>query len=322
MALGPTPEFSWSTSRDRAFDYCRRQYWFQYYGSWKGWEDRAPARVKEIYLLKQLQTLPTWSGSAVHEGVAMMFHGVAPAEVVRRIHEQMRADYLSSVKRVFREPGRAKAFGLDAHAYDLDIPRERFKQTWDGVKERLEGFPELPYLSRFDEARSAGRFHYVEPVDGGDFEAKRFRWEEVGDFPVFAIPDVAYERADGTIEVLDWKTGREPSARAEDEVTQQLVLYARALQDKHPERPPIHRFEVAEIYLPRGSRWGRILSAADVEATARKISDSAEAMQALLSDIDRNVAEESRFDLVEATQKCRRCTYRKVCSRWDELQSG
>lgn len=323
MALGPHPEFSWSASRARAFDYCSRQYWFQYYGSWLGWEDTAPARTKEIYLLKNRQSLPTWSGSAVHRGVALMFGGGGPPErVVEQIHQEMRGDYVSSVRREFRKPGRAKAFGLDVHAYDQDVPRERFAEMWDKVKRCLETFPELPYLSQFDEAAAASRFHVAEPPDGGNFDSRRFRWEEIGDFYIFAQPDVTFERPDGVIEVLDWKTGRTPSNRGPDDVTLQIVLYARFLQDRHPASPAAHRFRAAEVYLPSGDRYGRMLENADIERVAQQVADSVEQMRNLLDDAPRNIASEENFALTEATQKCTGCLFRRVCPRWEELAMG
>ena len=46
-------EFSWSRSRDGTFQDCRRRYWFQYYGSRRGWEITADPETREIYILKQ-----------------------------------------------------------------------------------------------------------------------------------------------------------------------------------------------------------------------------------------------------------------------------
>jgi len=48
-------EFSWSISRDRVFQTCPRQYYFNYYGYWGGWETDAPERTRQIYVLKQLK---------------------------------------------------------------------------------------------------------------------------------------------------------------------------------------------------------------------------------------------------------------------------
>ena len=60
-------EFSWSISRDRVFQTCPRQYYFNYYGYWGGWEINAPQRVRQIYILKQLKNRYMWAGAKVHD---------------------------------------------------------------------------------------------------------------------------------------------------------------------------------------------------------------------------------------------------------------
>ncbi len=63
---GLVNEFSWSRSRDSTFKDCRRRYYFQYYGSWGGWEATADPETREIYILKQLKSRQMWAGEVVH----------------------------------------------------------------------------------------------------------------------------------------------------------------------------------------------------------------------------------------------------------------
>jgi hypothetical protein len=60
-------EFSWSISRDRVFQTCPRQYYFNYYGFWGGWEINVPQRGKQIYVLKQLKNRYMWTGAKGHD---------------------------------------------------------------------------------------------------------------------------------------------------------------------------------------------------------------------------------------------------------------
>ena len=62
-------EFSWSKTRDEVFRECLRKYWFQYYGFWGGWYENAKPRVRQIYVLKQLQTRQMWAGDHVHRRI-------------------------------------------------------------------------------------------------------------------------------------------------------------------------------------------------------------------------------------------------------------
>ena len=47
-------KLTWSASRHGTFSYCKRQYWWGYYGSWGGWNRDAPAQAREAYMLKNL----------------------------------------------------------------------------------------------------------------------------------------------------------------------------------------------------------------------------------------------------------------------------
>jgi len=320
MSLGPHPEFSWSVSRHKAFEYCRRQYWFNYYGHWQGWEDRAAERTKTIYRLKQLHSIPSWRGSTIHRGVAEMAGRDRPPEVViEDLHRRMREEFKLSRARIFQQRGKAKSFGLDVHEYDVAVADERWKDNWAQVQASLRAFAELPYLGLFREARADGRFAYVEDPDSRDFDAKRFRWDEVGAFHIYAIADMAYERADGVVEVLDWKTGKEGGPVLEDEQRLQLALYARWLQDRHPDRPAWHRFRGSLVFLPSGQRVGKEMSQEDGDWAAATIGGSVEGMRDLLDDVGRNVGDEERFPLTESRQKCRWCVFRQVCPRGEEL---
>src|SRR4026209_3054187 len=60
-------EFSWSRTRDNAFQECRRRYYYQYYGAWGGWDADSDPLVRRLYVLKQLATRQMWAGRPVHE---------------------------------------------------------------------------------------------------------------------------------------------------------------------------------------------------------------------------------------------------------------
>ena len=62
-------EFSWSRTRDNAFQDCRRRYFFQYYGAWGGWDAASDPRTRLLYVLKQLGTRQMWAGRLVHEAI-------------------------------------------------------------------------------------------------------------------------------------------------------------------------------------------------------------------------------------------------------------
>ena len=82
-------EFSWSISRDRVFQICPRQYYFNYYGYWGGWESNAPQRVKQIYVLKQLKNRYMWSGAKVHDCIERNRQGINEYRLPKHFEENV-----------------------------------------------------------------------------------------------------------------------------------------------------------------------------------------------------------------------------------------
>jgi len=91
-------EFSWSISRDRVFQTCPRQYYFNYYGYWGGWEINAPQRVKQIYVLKQLKNRYMWAGAKVHDFIERLVE--APGEIKSNTELMAQAENLGKNWRV------------------------------------------------------------------------------------------------------------------------------------------------------------------------------------------------------------------------------
>ena len=82
-------EFTWSASRHGSFAYCKRQYWWSYYGSWGGWERHAPAEAREAYMLKNLSSRWAWVGTAVHEQIE---------RILKRIPAELREDVTHTLR--------------------------------------------------------------------------------------------------------------------------------------------------------------------------------------------------------------------------------
>ena len=95
-----TNTFSWSRSRNNTFQECRRRYFYQYYGSWGGWEPDAPEETRRLYVLKQLSSRQQWAGRVVHDAVEMALRAIAEGyelpheafiqDVVERMRQAMR----------------------------------------------------------------------------------------------------------------------------------------------------------------------------------------------------------------------------------------
>lgn len=102
-------EFSRSKSRHEVFQSCLRQYYFNYYAYWGGWEKSAPERTRQIYILKNHFM---WAGGKVHDCIKHTLKNlqrgisVLDVDVIISITiNQMRDDFRSSkAKRYPRTP--------------------------------------------------------------------------------------------------------------------------------------------------------------------------------------------------------------------------
>jgi hypothetical protein len=119
-------KFSWSISRDRVFKTCPRQYYFNYYGYWGGWDLNAPERTRQIYILKQLKNRHMWSGSKVHDFIKQTLTNLRRGITVPNVDQivdialnQMRKELISSrEKRYLTHP---KTCALFEHEYEVPV---------------------------------------------------------------------------------------------------------------------------------------------------------------------------------------------------------
>ena len=110
-------QFSWSISRDRVFKTCPRQYYFNYYEYWGGWEINAPRRVRQIYVLKKLINRYMWAGAKVHDCIERTLtnlqRGISVLDVDQIVDitlNQMREEFRSSREKRYHTTQRPVLF--------------------------------------------------------------------------------------------------------------------------------------------------------------------------------------------------------------------
>src|SRR3990167_1343516 len=149
-------EFSWSRSRATTLDACPRRYWFSYYGSWGGWNEGAPPRTREIYILKQLASRWMWVGSVVHDAIERALQALRlgkPIEETVLIDwalKKMREDFRASRSGDYRQSPKLVR-GLFEHAYTIPVPDERWREMANHMKACIAAFYRSPYPSRLAE---------------------------------------------------------------------------------------------------------------------------------------------------------------------------
>ncbi len=281
---------------------CPRQYWFQYYGSWGGWEVGAEPRTREIYILKQLKSRYMWVGERVHRAIERSLKNLATSarplaidvdHIVALTIEQMRQDYKDSRRGLYRS--RPKTCALFEHEYCLPVENEEWRRVADTTARCLRTF-------------------YASPVFSSIQASDRNLWLECEQFSGFTLSDVKVHvvldfvvRQGPQVIIYDWKTG----AADEGENRVQMACYAFYASQRWGVAPEDVR--PTEFNVNRGQVIEHRLSAADLERTRGYIEGSIADMRRLLRDPAANEAVEEDFRKVNDERVCRRCKFRKVC---------
>jgi hypothetical protein len=301
-----TNDFTWSKSRHEKFRECRRAYFYQYYGSWGGWEGAPGSAVRELYVLKKLSSRWQWAGSLVHDALKGTLQRARATgqfrpldELLARTRQRARMQWSTSrEKSYWREA--SKITGLVEHEYAEPVANEEWKRIWDEV---IEGSLRAFYASEtFAEVQRTPREKWltVDELDSWIFDGTK----------VWVAIDFAYEDAQGRLHILDWKTGRE---REVDHT--QVGIYALYARQKWG--ASADRVVGGLVYLskPGGDRVSVPADPAALAACEEEMRASIAAMQELLDDSSSNRARLESFPPLVERDACRRCPFRRPCGR-------
>jgi hypothetical protein len=294
--------FQWSVSRHRTLRECSREYWFNHYGFWGGWEPDADARTREIYVLKQLKSRATWVGEVVHDCIKHSIENLSrgiPVLPVERILEitrnRMRNDFRASRDGLYRDHPKA-ACGLFEHEYRVPVTDDEWRESADLVDRCLVTFYSSPPWEQLKRTRP------------DDFlEIERFSSFELDGVPIVVKLDCATRETDHVI-VWDWKTGR----RESPEAPLQLACYAFYVHQAYD--VPIHRVHMRRCDLASGTVHARIIGERELRDILDEVRGSIADMRGLLEDAGRNLAREERFRKVERREVCMRCNFLRTCA--------
>lgn len=295
--------FSWSVSRDRLFRACPRAYYYHYYGSWGGWEPGAPPDVRELYVLKQLQTRHQWVGHAVHAVLEQVLRGLrdgrplSAAEARGQLTFRMRREFADSRRgRYWREP---KTGGLVEHEYELPVTGVEWQALHAQAGSALAAALDLPLFDRLRRL-APDDWLAVELRDAFD----------LGGVPIWCVPDLAFREGDGVV-IVDWKTGWPDPPGADAGARFQLACYGLYARARLGARPETLRLGVAYLGLPEYRE--STIDDAGLEAALATLRSSIAAMQASLADATRDDARVDHFPQTGDATRCVRCPFRRPC---------
>lgn len=293
-------EFSWSNSRNSVFRECRRKYYYSYYGHWGGWEFDAPDEVRQMYILGKLKNRFMWAGGVVHDSVKNVLEETKSGRVplmnrlINLTREEMRHDFESSKNKMYwQDP---KSCALFEHEYNAEVKDEKWKDLWKHVETCIQNF----YSSDiFDMVKNID-FSLWLPIE--EFQAFLFE-----DTKINVKLDFAYRDRNGSIIIIDWKTGK--SERARSDV--QLGCYTLfAIDHWNVDSEKVKTIEY-NLYHKRGIT--NKLDAGDIEEIKGYMGKSIREMKSLLVDPVQNIASQDNFAKILNREICSSCNFKRIC---------
>jgi hypothetical protein len=280
----------WSVSRYDTFTYCKRQYFYQYYGKF----DLEYPRAK-IDALKSLTSLPLEIGNLAHDTIAVILRRLLKSEDdidSRRFQEFVRKNVT--------EASREKTF------FEVYYTQVEAVQPEDMLPEVMNCLQTFLSSSRFAWIKEHALAHkhqwLIEPPGYGEARVDGMKVYCKVDF-LFVI--------DGQAVILDWKTGK-PNV---DKHHKQMIGYI-SWASHHLAKPP-GAITAVIAYLKPSYQETSIQATPDIlnDFTARIQSETRE-MQSYCVDINENLPKnKTAFPMTDQLALCKYCNFKELCKR-------
>jgi len=304
--------FSWSKSRDDIFRSCRRRYFFNYYGSWGGWDPSVDRRTRQIYILKNISSRHIWIGSIVHEFVQQLLdkirygYEVDLYSLLGNLRRTMRQDFERSENGNYTRYPKidGRTYGLFEHEYNVFIPNREWGQIFERAEMCLTNF------------FNSDTFRYIKSIGTENWlQMERLQTFDFEGTPVYVKIDFALEN-NGDIFIFDWKTGKVRDV----EMDIQLACYGLYAQEKWG-------VPAQKIFCKRYNLYLDIVDNCEINDNVLQEAESymrksISSMKELLYDKDKNIAIEDDFEMCSDEKICRDCNFKKVCPGWGLIQGS
>lgn len=298
-------ELVWSHSRARLFAECKRAYWFNYYGSWGGWERGATTATRDAYLQKKLTSIAMWIGTRVHGAAELVLKRIVGGSPPPSVDEVV-ATTLAEVRRDIRRSADgswlerpARNVGFREHYYAEIVEPDAFDAAAVEIERQVRGLFENRIFRR------------MLAVPGRILEVEQLQRFTVGDADVWATLDVLMADGAGGVVVVDWKTG---GGHSDEEIGAQLGVYG--LYAVIARGVAADKVQALHVNLRLDTVTKHTVGAAEMAAASAQIVGSVAQMRAALVDVAGNIGVVEDFPpLPVGAARCATCPVRGVCGR-------
>ena len=290
------------------FESCKRQYYFNYYGSWGGWDKNADAQAQLLYRLKKITTVPQLVGTVVHDAISNALNAlklgrdILPFAVETYAQNLFRQHLRESKEHLWRYSA-SQYTNLFEHYYNEPFTETDQNNSTNHISTSLNAFFASNAYATLQSARPED---YLTIEDLTDFTlASACADSGQVSTKIWVVLDVAIRR-DKSVYIFDWKTGRERQADRH-----QLAVYA--LYATSQWNVALPDLQLQDIYLQTSTERTLDLSPDDLDQTRIFVTESVQKMRALLDDPEQNTASQDTFPMTTNTRLCATCPFKAVC---------
>ncbi|MEY3834917.1 MAG: hypothetical protein RI989_345 [Bacteroidota bacterium] len=289
-----TPILGWSVSRFDTFSYCKRKYYYTYYGKF----DRE-FPLQKINQLKSLTSEALTIGSLAHDVIEAILKRLQKStEVIDE--SRMRNFVKQQVQKYMLDHTFTEIYYKEKEAIDENyIAESVFNAVMIFVKsERFEWVKNLPESSK--------QQWIIEPDGFGETRIQTDRGE------LKAYCKVDFMLPNGRdIYILDWKTGKQDDLKHRKQLIGYSLFASFHFENKFDRIIPIL------AYLKDG--YSEVLpeiSEADIENFKDDMYGDTKAMHRMNLDIENNTPlSKDEFTQTESESKCKYCEFKELCGR-------
>jgi CRISPR/Cas system-associated exonuclease Cas4 (RecB family) len=289
-----SPILGWSVSRFDTFSYCKRKYYYTYYGKF----DREFPTAK-INQLKALTTEALSIGSLAHDVIEAILKRLQKSTDV--IDEtRMKGFVKAQVQKYMLDKVFSEVYYKEKEEIDeAYIIESVFNAVMIFVKsERFEWIRQLPDSSK--------QQWIIEPDGYGETRIKTDR----GDLKAYCKVDFMLPNG-RDIYILDWKTGKADEYKHRKQLIGYSLFASFHFENKFDRIIPIL------AYLKDGySEVVPEISETDIENFKDDMYNDTKAMYRMNLDIENNTpVSKDEFTQTESESKCKYCEFRELCGR-------
>lgn len=289
-----TPILGWSVSRFDTFSYCKRKYYYTYYGKF----DRE-FPLQKINQLKSLTSEALTIGSLAHDVIEAILKRLQKSTEV--INEARMKNFVKQqVQKYMLDHTFTEIYYKEKEAIDENyIAESVFNAVMIFVKsERFEWVKNLPESSK--------QQWIIEPDGFGETRIQTDRGE------LKAYCKVDFMLPNGRdIYILDWKTGKQDDLKHRKQLIGYSLFASFHFENKFDRIIPIL------AYLKDG--YSEVLpeiSEADIENFKDDMYGDTKDMHRMNLDIENNTPlSKDEFTQTESESKCKYCEFKELCGR-------